>query len=103
MAHHQHDQPIVTPMEEPLPVGETMKRQSLTSTAPVIQATPHACETAGHVWHPTIILGYFQCRQCSKLAACTACVSNLRGKALPGYCQAHRHLRTPERELEVLG
>jgi hypothetical protein len=80
-----------------------MNRQSLTYTEQAIQANAHACETAGHAWHPTIILGYFQCSYCSKLAACTACVSKVRGKALPGYCQAHRQLRTPETELEVLG
>ncbi len=57
----------------------------------------------GHHWQPTIFLGYFQCAHCKKLAACSACVSKVRGKALSGYCQAHQHLRTPETAQEVLG
>ena len=57
----------------------------------------------GHAWQPTMIIGYFQCAHCSKLAACTVCVSKVRGKAMIGYCQAHQHLRTPETEQEVLG
>ena len=57
----------------------------------------------GHDWQPTIIIGYFQCVHCSKLAACKVCISTVRGKPLLGYCQTHQHLRTPETEQEVLG
>jgi hypothetical protein len=57
----------------------------------------------GHDWQPTIIIGYFQCTRCSKLAACKFCVSKVRGKAVIGYCQAHQHMRAPEMEQEVLG
>ena len=57
----------------------------------------------GHDWQPTIIIGYFQCARCSKLAACKACVSTVRGRALVGYCQRHQQLRTLDSEQEVLG
>jgi hypothetical protein len=57
----------------------------------------------GHDWQPTIIIGYFQCARCSKLAACKVCVSKVRGRALVGYCQTHQQLRTPDSEQEVLG
>ena len=56
----------------------------------------------GHFWQPTIFLGYFQCAHCKKLAACQACVSKVRSKALIGYCRAHLSLRTPVTS-EVLG
>ncbi|HJT59421.1 MAG TPA: hypothetical protein VJ761_23130 [Ktedonobacteraceae bacterium] len=80
-----------------------MNRSSSTHVEPAVQPHAPACSTVGHLWHPTIILGYFQCSRCSTLAACVACVAKVRGKALPGYCQAHRHLRTCEMEWEVLG
>lgn len=57
----------------------------------------------GHEWQPTIIIGYFLCARCSKLAACKVCVSKVRGRALVGYCQTHQQLRTPDSEQEVLG
>ncbi len=57
----------------------------------------------GHAWQSTIILGYFQCAHCKKLAACQACVSKVRSKALIGYCRAHLSLRTPVTSQEVLG
>ena len=57
----------------------------------------------GHDWQPTIIIGYFQCTGCQKLAACQACVSKVRGKALVGYCRAHQSLRGIETTQEVLG
>ncbi len=56
----------------------------------------------GHDWQPTIIIGYFQCTGCSKLAACKTCVSKVRGKAIIGYCQAHQYQRTTEAGQEVL-
>jgi hypothetical protein len=65
------------------------------------EPTPSCAQ--GHHWQPTIFLGYFQCAHCKKLAACSACVSQVRGKALIGYCQAHQHLRTLETAQEVLG
>ena len=80
-----------------------MNTPSLTHAEPAMQANAHAYKTAGHAWQPTIILGYFQCSHCSELAACVVCVSKVRGKALPGYCQAHRQLITCEMEQEVLG
>jgi hypothetical protein len=69
---------------------------------PPFKKGSNAC-TQGHAWQPTIILGYFQCACCSRLAACKVCVSRVRGKAMIGYCQAHQHLRTPDNEEEVLG
>ena len=80
-----------------------MNRPPLTRTEPTAPANADSCDTAGHVWQPTIILGYFQCARCSTLAACVACVSRVRSKALPGYCQAHRQLRSREMQQEVLG
>ncbi len=62
---------------------------------------PSCCQ--GHDWQPTIIIGYFQCASCSKLAACKVCVSKVRGGALVGFCQAHQQLRTSDSEQEVLG
>jgi hypothetical protein len=92
MAHHSN--PIVLPVEDTPqhPNGATLA-----------QPTTHPCHTAGHHWQATIILGYFQCSCCNKLAACLACVPKVRGRAMPGYCQAHRHLRAPETPQEVLG
>ncbi len=57
----------------------------------------------GHDWQPTIIIGYFQCTRCQKLAACQACVSKVRGRTLVGYCRAHKSLRSAETTQEVLG
>jgi hypothetical protein len=79
-----------------------MSDQHLPLTKQAVQEEISSC-TQGHNWHPTIILGYFQCARCHRLAACTACVSRVRGKAMPGYCRAHEHLRTPGTEQEVLG
>ena len=76
--------------------------QHLPCAEQAVQEHAPSCDQ-GHNWHPTIILGYFQCARCRRLAACTACVSRVRGKAMPGYCRAHQHLRTPDTEQEVLG
>ncbi|HJT58440.1 MAG TPA: hypothetical protein VJ761_18180 [Ktedonobacteraceae bacterium] len=80
-----------------------MKMSSSIKAESIIQVGSQTCLTMGHVWEPTIILGYFLCHRCNKLAACVACVAKVRGKAIHGYCQAHRHLRTCETEQEVLG
>ncbi len=79
-----------------------MSDQQFTFAEQAVQEHAPSCGQ-GHDWHPTIIIGYFQCAHCSKLAACKACVSKVRGKALPGYCRQHQHLRIPEMEQEVLG
>lgn len=79
-----------------------MSDQRLPLTEQAAQEEIFSC-TQGHDWHPTIILGYFECARCHRLAACTACVSKVRGKALPGYCRQHQYLRTSELEQEVLG
>ena len=80
-----------------------MTTPRLTREDPSVQPHAPTCGTLGHLWQPTIILGYFLCCRCNQLAACVACVSKVRGKAIRGYCQAHRHLRTCETEQEVLG
>ena len=75
-----------------------------THTEPAVPTTQTlACSTMGHAWQPTIILGYFQCRRCHTLAACVACVSKVRGNALPGYCPTHRHLWSCQTAWEILG
>jgi hypothetical protein len=79
-----------------------MSDQHLPCAEQAVQEHAPSCDK-GHDWHPPIILGYFQCVLCHRLAACTVCVSKVRGKALSGYCRAHQHLRTPEMEQEVLG
>ena len=79
-----------------------MSNQQYTFAERALQEHAPSCGQ-GHDWQPTIIIGYFQCARCSKLAACRVCVSRVRGKAMIGYCQAHQHLRTPEMEQEVLG
>ena len=62
-----------------------MSDQHLPCAEHVVLEHAPSCDE-GHNWHPTIILGYFQCARCRRLAACTACVSRVRGKAMPGYC-----------------
>ncbi len=79
-----------------------MSNQQLSFTEQALQEHAPSCSQR-HDWHPTIIIGYFQCARCSKLATCKACVSKVRGKAMIGYCRAHQHLRTPDTEQEVLG
>lgn len=79
-----------------------MSNQQFTFAEHPLQRHTPSCGQ-GHDWQPTIIIGYFQCTRCSKLAACKVCVSKVRGKAMIGYCQAHQRLRTPETEQEVLG
>ena len=79
-----------------------MSDQHLPITEQAVQKHVPSCDHR-HDWQPTIILGYFQCARCHRLAACTACISRVRGKALLGYCRAHQHLRTPGTEREVLG
>jgi hypothetical protein len=79
-----------------------MSNQQHAFAEQALQKPAPACGQ-GHDWQPTIIIGYFQCARCSKLAACKACVSTVRGRALVGYCQAHQQLRTPDSEQEVLG
>lgn len=79
-----------------------MSNQQHTFAEQALQEHAPLCDQ-GHAWQPTIIIGYFQCARCSKLAACAVCISRVRGKATIGYCQAHQHLRTPETEQEVLG
>ena len=78
-----------------------MSNQQLEFPEQTLQEHALSCNH-GHDWQPTIILGYFQCARCKKLAACKACVSKVRGKAMIGYCRAHQHLRTPDTEQEVL-
>ena len=80
-----------------------MTTSRLTHAEPAVQPPAHACNSTGHDWQPTIIVGYFLCGHCNKLAACVACVSNVRGNPVRGYCQTHQHLRTCETEQEVLG
>ena len=79
-----------------------MSDQQVTFAERVLPEHTPSCGQ-GHAWQPTIIIGYYMCARCSKLAACKVCVSKVRGKAMIGYCQAHQHLRTPEMEQEVLG
>ena len=79
-----------------------MSDQPLPCAEQVVMEHAPSCDQ-GHDWHPTIILGYFQCVRSPRLAACTVYVSKVRGKALSGYCRAHQHLRTPDTEQEVLG
>jgi hypothetical protein len=43
----------------------------------------------GHEWHPTIIIGYYQCSTCDALGVCTTCVSKVRGRVIAGTCQTH--------------
>ena len=79
---------------------ETINHQ-LTSTEPALHTTVNVCEQ-GHIWQPTIIIGYFQCVQCHTLAACYLCVSKLRSKPLVGVCQQHQHLCASQAKQEVL-
>ncbi len=79
-----------------------MSNQQHACAEQIVQEQASSCRQ-GHDWQPTIIIGYFQCTRCSKLAACKACVSTVRGRALVGYCQRHQYLRTPDSEQEVLG
>ena len=79
-----------------------MSNQQHTFAEQASQVLAPSC-AQGHDWQPTIIIGYFQCARCSKLAVCKVCASKVRGKAMIGYCQAHQHMRTPETEQEVLG
>ena len=79
-----------------------MSNQQCTFAELALQEHAPSC-SQGHAWRPTIVIGYFQCTRCNKLAACKACVSKVRGKAMIGYCSVHQHLRTPETEQEVLG
>ncbi len=62
---------------------------------------PWPC-SRGHTWHPTIIIGYFQCAGCLALAACRICAPRLRGKPLVGVCQQHQHLHAHQTGEEVL-
>ena len=79
-----------------------MSNQQHTFVEHALQEHAPSCGQ-GHDWQPTIIIGYFQCVHCSKLAACKVCVSKVRGRATIGYCKRHQQLRTPETEHEVLG
>ena len=72
-----------------------------TAVGPIVETIVDEC-TQGHTWHPTIIIGYFQCAKCHTLAACRICAPKLRGHPLVGVCQQHLHLRTPETKQEVL-
>jgi len=56
----------------------------------------------GHDWQPTIIVGYFLCQRCHKIAACRGCVPTPRGNPLLGVCNHHRFLRVSESQSEVL-
>jgi hypothetical protein len=80
---------------------EEDKHPPLTSTEPVLPTPIGGCEH-GHVWQPTIILGYFQCGRCQTLAVCGICVSKRRGKPLVGVCRQHQHLRSTDTHQEVL-
>jgi hypothetical protein len=79
-----------------------MSNQQYTFAERALQEHAPSCGQ-GHDWQPTIIMGYFQCTRCSKLAACRVCVSKVRGKAMIGYCQAHQDPRNPEMAQEALG
>ena len=79
-----------------------MSDQHLPFSEQAVQEHTPSCDH-GHDWQPSIILGYFQCARCHQVAACTACVSKVRSRAITGYCRAHQHLRTSGTEQEVLG
>ncbi len=76
------------------------------SVAACAMSTPPSpsCDKDGHDWQLTMIIGYFKCTLCDTLAACQACVSKVRGRAMVSTCRVHLHLSTSNHEhQEVLG